>query len=286
MEFPTESKAVLRIRHTLVGCPNAFSQPVCGQGGDQRWMVSKRHLTCLVQLIDLHCNIPIHEHVCIHAYICLYEYICESVEKGMATHSSVLAWRIPSTEEAGGLQSMGSQTVRHEWTTHTHTHTESEHCSVVCNSLRLHGLQPARLLCPWNSPGKNTGVGCHSDIPKSLWWLQQKLTQQCQPSNWTARIRQVRSLIYSYGDYFFSSFLSSDKRDLGTLQQWPPFPVCVCRWLTGSSSVRSYKCEDKIKSQHWTWAVVSKTEMTSVPVGTVEYMLHKHLSLAVSSDKK
>ena len=28
------------------------------------------------------------------------------------------------------------------------------------NSLRTHGLQPARLLCPWDSPGKNTGVGC------------------------------------------------------------------------------------------------------------------------------
>ena len=27
--------------------------------------------------------------------------------------------------------------------------------------LRLHGLEPTRLLCPWNSPGKNTGVGCH-----------------------------------------------------------------------------------------------------------------------------
>ena len=35
-------------------------------------------------------------------------------------------------------------------------------CSVVSDSLRPHGLQPASLLCPWNSPGKNTGVGCHS----------------------------------------------------------------------------------------------------------------------------
>ena len=34
--------------------------------------------------------------------------------------------------------------------------------SVTSDSLRSHGLQPARLLCPWNSPGKNTGVGCHS----------------------------------------------------------------------------------------------------------------------------
>ena len=33
-------------------------------------------------------------------------------EKEMATHSSILAWRIPWTEEAGGLQSMGSQRVK------------------------------------------------------------------------------------------------------------------------------------------------------------------------------
>ena len=35
-------------------------------------------------------------------------------------------------------------------------------CSVVFNSLRPHGLQSARLLHPWDSPGKNTGVNCHS----------------------------------------------------------------------------------------------------------------------------
>ena len=33
---------------------------------------------------------------------------------------------------------------------------------VVSDSLRPHELQPARLLCPWDSPGKNTGVGCHA----------------------------------------------------------------------------------------------------------------------------
>ena len=35
----------------------------------------------------------------------------DALEKEMATHSSVLAWRIPWTEEPGGLQSMGSQRV-------------------------------------------------------------------------------------------------------------------------------------------------------------------------------
>ena len=34
--------------------------------------------------------------------------------------------------------------------------------SVVSNSLRPHGLQPPRPLCPWGAPGKNTGVGCHA----------------------------------------------------------------------------------------------------------------------------
>ena len=37
----------------------------------------------------------------------------DPLEKGMATHSSVLAWRIPWAEEPGGLQSMGSQRVEH-----------------------------------------------------------------------------------------------------------------------------------------------------------------------------
>ena len=37
----------------------------------------------------------------------------DPLKEGMATHSSILAWRIPRTEEPGGLQSMGLQRVRH-----------------------------------------------------------------------------------------------------------------------------------------------------------------------------
>ena len=47
-------------------------------------------------------------------------------------------------------------------------------CSVVFNSLRPHGLQPARLLCPWDFPGKNTGVGCHSFLQDNLVYHLQK----------------------------------------------------------------------------------------------------------------
>ena len=43
----------------------------------------------------------------------------------MATHSGILAWEISWTEEPGGLQSLGSQRVRHDRATNTHTHTHT-----------------------------------------------------------------------------------------------------------------------------------------------------------------
>ena len=48
---------------------------------------------------------------------------------------------------------------------------ESESGSVVSDSLQLQGPKPAKLLCPWNSPGKTTGVGCQS--------LLQGILHQC-----------------------------------------------------------------------------------------------------------
>ena len=48
------------------------------------------------------------------------------VEKGMATHSSILAWRIPWTKKSGGLQFMGSQRVRHNWMNyHRYIHSKN-----------------------------------------------------------------------------------------------------------------------------------------------------------------
>ena len=63
----------------------------------------------------------------------------DPLEEGMATHSSILAWRIPWTEEAGGLQSMGSQRVWHNWVT-KHTHrilSWSKHFSAYKNFFSL-----------------------------------------------------------------------------------------------------------------------------------------------------
>ena len=62
------------------------------------------------------------------------------------------------------------------WPQENRLKSESVNHSVVSDSLRPHGLQPARLLCPWNSPGKNTGVGCHFLLqgivpPKNKSWI-------------------------------------------------------------------------------------------------------------------
>ena len=47
----------------------------------------------------------------------------DPLKKRIATHSSILVWKIPWTEEPGGLQSMGLQKAGHDWVTSTHSHS-------------------------------------------------------------------------------------------------------------------------------------------------------------------
>ena len=60
----------------------------------------------------------------------------DPLEEEMATHSSVLAWRIPRTQEPGRPQSMGSQRVRHDWATITHSE-DSAGASLVAQWWRI-----------------------------------------------------------------------------------------------------------------------------------------------------
>ena len=99
----------------------------------------------------------------------------DPLEKGMATHSSILAWRIQQTEESNGLHSMGSQRVPHDWVTFfwpvksTLAPRPILFLSVVacglvaksCLTLETPRTVTYRLFCPWDFPGKNTGVSCH-----------------------------------------------------------------------------------------------------------------------------
>ena len=81
----------------------------------------------------------------------------DPLEKGMATHSSLLAWRILCTEEPGGLQSMGSQRVRHNWATKAFTQT----------SFRL-PVFPWPFQGPSQDPRSQLGLQVSSVSP-SLW---------------------------------------------------------------------------------------------------------------------
>ena len=66
-------------------------------------------------------------------YLKIFFLVC-ALEKEMATHSSVLAWKIPGTGEPGGLPSMGSHRLRHDW-----SDLAVCTCSVASNSLWPYG---------------------------------------------------------------------------------------------------------------------------------------------------
>ena len=75
----------------------------------------------------------------------------DALEKGMTTHFSILAWKIPWTsEEPGRRQPMGSQRVRHDWMTNTHTLSAPMHRLHTHASLTLRNhVWP---LCSWTVP--------------------------------------------------------------------------------------------------------------------------------------
>ena len=75
-----------------------------------------------------------------------------SLHGAMATHSSTLAWKIPWMEEPGGLQSMGSLRVRHDWATSLSLFT----------FIHWRGKwQPTPVFLPGDSQGWGSLVGCH-----------------------------------------------------------------------------------------------------------------------------
>ena len=64
----------------------------------------------------------------------------DPLEKEMATYSSILAWKIPWTEEPGRLQSIGLQRAEHDWActrSHTHTHTHTHTGCLIVSGVNL-----------------------------------------------------------------------------------------------------------------------------------------------------
>ena len=88
------------------------------------------------------------------------ESLLDSLEKGMPTHSSILAWKIPWTEGPGRLQSMDPQRVRDDWMTLSLSWSVLEHTTqLICSIIwKIHPfklskpiMQPiAHISLPWN----------------------------------------------------------------------------------------------------------------------------------------
>ena len=63
-----------------------------------------------------------------------------------------------------------------------------------CPTLQPHGLQPTRLLCPWDFPGKDTGMGCHF-LLQGIFWTRNQTWVSCTVgsfcTNWATRESQI-----------------------------------------------------------------------------------------------
>ena len=73
----------------------------------------------------------------------------------MATHFSILAWRIPWTEEAGGLQAMGSQRVRHVLSRFSHVRLSATLWTIDCQAPLSMGFSRQEYWSGWPLPSPN-----------------------------------------------------------------------------------------------------------------------------------
>ena len=90
-----------------------------GRGADRTWMLFALGLMIWTSLVThMVKNLPAMR----ETWVWSLDWK-DSLENELATLSSVLAWRIPGSEEPGGLQSLGSQRVGRDQETKTHTHT-------------------------------------------------------------------------------------------------------------------------------------------------------------------
>ena len=94
----------------------------------------------------------------------------DPLEEGMATPSSILAWRIPWMEEPGGLQSIGSHRVRHDWSNLVRTHACLSQ-NLIIGTVHLGSIYYSFLVRTISgSPSQNQQVAY-----KFIWLLLQKV---------------------------------------------------------------------------------------------------------------
>ena len=147
----------------------------------------------------------------------------DPLEEGMATHFSILAWRTPWTEEPGGLQSMGSQRVGHDWMTKNNMRKLSEdlfRASLVAQLVK--NLPAMREIwvrsLGWEDPLEK-GTVTHSSIlawriPWTVWPMglqRAKHDRVTFPFDCTDFAGKVMSLLFNMLSRFVIAFLPRSK---------------------------------------------------------------------------
>ena len=116
--------------------------------------------------------------------------------------------------------------------------------SVMSDSLESYGRQPSRLLCPWDSPGKNTGVGCHAFLQGIF------LTQGSNPR----LLRIGRQVLYH-------------QRHLGGPQRWMKARPCPC---TAPCLLGRKACRQSTAVHHGSPAELCENQGSASPVSDTQ----------------
>ena len=161
----------------------------------------------------------------------------------MATHSRIHAWRIPWIEEPGGLWSLGSHRVRHNWSKLAHAHILSKAIyifnaisikvsldqSLSCVQLfATHGLQHARFPCPSTTPRAS------SNSCPSSWWCHPTISSSVVP--FSPCLQSFPASGYFLMSQFFASVGQSTGASASTsvlpmnIQDW--FPLGWTGWIS------------------------------------------------------
>ena len=143
----------------------------------------------------------------------------DSLKEGMATHSSILAWRISWTEEPGGLQSIGSQSqpqLKRLTHTHTHAHAQSgtEHCcfKVLQEQLPFISQLPPRRWVTLAHRAKESSREGKSEMPTGAQWAEPPALLGSTAGGWGRS--PPGSIPYPSGSLPQWGFLSKGLQDL------------------------------------------------------------------------
>ena len=144
----------------------------------------------------------------------------------------------------------------------------------MSNSVRPQRRQPTRLRCPWDSPGKNTGVGCRF-LPQCMKVKSESEVAQSCPTlmtSWTAAYQAPLSVGFSRQEYWSGLPLPSPLEGLGHHQKHPLVP----EFLQPSSALARWM---GVWGHYWEKAAFCKSDQGKEPRGCFQKLFFQFTPL-------